>query len=233
MKSLVAPLLLTLIAFCPSLRAEDPPPTAEEIMRLVRLSYALQNYKLTGNLRDSDSGRSEDFTLNMEQSIIRFRFSDPNQIIHLDLSTKPASLKSVQAGGVIPVPLEMYGDKVRGFAMNYEDLSLRFLEWPNPQLLGEDSFKFQKFWKVRVANPNQSSPYGAVDMWVHQGSGGLAKMEAFDLQGKLIKKFEVTNIQKLDGITLLEEMKIESYVPGTKKTNGRTYMRLDRPEKAR
>ena len=213
--------------------AEDPPPTAEEIMKLVRLSYALQNYKLTGNLRDSETGRSEDFTLNMEQNVIRFRFANPNQIIHLDLDTTPASLKSVQAGGTIPVPLDKYGDKVRAFAMNYEDLSMRFLYWPNPQLLGVDSIKLQKCWKIRVTNPSQETPCGTVDLWVHQASGGVAKMEAYNRQGQMVKRFEVTNVQKqkLDNSTILETMKIESYDPGTKKPNGRTYMKLDTPER--
>jgi hypothetical protein len=217
------------LATLPFAHADDAPPTAEEIMKLVRLSYALQNYKLTGNLRDDKSGRSEAFTLNMEQNIIRFRFSDPNQIIHLDLGTTPASLKSVQEGGTIAVPFEKYGDKVRKFAMNYEDLSMRFLYWPNPTLLKEESYKFQKCWKVRVTNPDRVTPYGTVDLWVHQASGGVAKMEAYDFQSQLVKQFEVTNVHKIEGTTVLETMKIESYDPGTKKTNGRTYMKLDPP----
>jgi hypothetical protein len=45
----------------------------------------------------------------------------------------------------------------------------------------------------------------------------------------LVKQFQVTQMQKVDGVTLLDTMKIESYDPGTKKTNGRTYMKLDPP----
>jgi hypothetical protein len=222
-------LLFLALATLPLARAEDPPPTAEEIMKLVRLSYALQDSKSTGTLRDDKTGRSETFTLNMEQNIIRFRFNDPNQIVHLDLGTTPASLKSVQEGGTISVPLEKYGDKVRKFAMNYEDLSMRFLYWPNPTLLKGESIKFQKCWRVRVTNPDRITPYGTVDLWVHQASGGVAKMEAYDFQSNLVKQFQVTQMQKVDGVTLLDTMKIESYDPGTKKTNGRTYMKLDPP----
>jgi hypothetical protein len=47
------------LAFCclllatAMLRAEDPQPkTAEQILRIVRLSYALQNHKMSGVLRD-------------------------------------------------------------------------------------------------------------------------------------------------------------------------------------
>ena len=212
-------------------RADDPPPTGEEILKLVRVSNALQNYKLTGTLRDDKSGRAESFTLNMEQNIMRFRFSNPNQIVHLDMTTQPATLKSVQAGGSAAVSLAKYGEKVRGFAMNYEDLSLRFLYWPNAKMIGEDRIKLQKCWKVLVPSPDSATPYGSVMLWVHQASGGMAKMEAYDFQGKLVKRFQVDSIQKVDGATILKEMKVESFPPGGSKADGRTYMTLDNPER--
>lgn len=229
MKTLTATCLLALLISFPLAKAEDPPPTGEEVLRLVRLSYALQDYKLTGQLRDSSSGRSETFTLNMEQNIIRFRFSNPNQIVHLDLSTVPASLRSVQAGGTSPVPLSQYGESVRGFAMNYEDLSMRFLYWPGAKILGEKNFKTQKCWEVRVTNPDTRTPYGTVDMLVHQGSGGVARMEAYDFKGKLVKRFEVVKIQKLGNATILKEMKVEAYDPTSGKRASITYMTLDNP----
>ncbi|MBX7209654.1 MAG: outer membrane lipoprotein-sorting protein [Verrucomicrobiaceae bacterium] len=218
-------------ALAATTRAEDAPPTGEEILKLVRVSNALQNYKLTGTLRDDRSGKSESFTLNMEQNIMRFRFSNPSQIVHLDMTTSPASLKSVQAGGSGAVPLAKYGEKVRGFAMNYEDLSLRFLYWPGAKLLGEENYKLQKCWKVRVTSPDSATPYGTVDLWVHQASGGMAKMDAYDLQGRHVKHYEVSKIQKVDGATILKEMKVESFSPGSTKSEGRTYMTLDNPER--
>lgn len=231
MKTRLLSALIASLTLASSIRAEDPPPTGEEILKLVRLSNALQSYKLTGTLRDDKSGRSEKFTLNMEQNIMRFRFSDPPLIVHLDQTTTPASLKTVQAGGSGAVPLARYGDKVRGFAINFEDLSMRFLYWPGAKLLGEESFKLQKCWKVRVTSPDSATPYGTVDLWVHQASGGIAKMDAYDLQGKQSKHFEVGKIQKVDGATILKEMKVESYSPGTTKSDGRTYMTLDNPER--
>lgn len=223
---------LALSAFSASLlRAADPPPTGDELLRLVRMSYSGQNYKLDGKLRDDDTGRSEAMTLNIEQDIIRFRFSDPNLIVHLNLATAPASLRVVQAGGMTPVPLSQYGERVRGFAMSYEDLSMRFLYWPNAQNTGEETLRAGvKCWKARVTSPDGATPYGTVDLWIHQGSGGLAKMEAYDRQGKLVKKFEVRKIQEHDGRKILKEMRVESIDPATRKANGRTYMTLDKPE---
>ncbi len=198
-------------------------------MRLVRASYAQQDYKLTGSLRDDSTGRKESFELTMQQQTVRFRFNNPAEIVELDLGTQPASLSRVLAGGKAPVPITSYAEEVRGMGMNFEDLSLRFTYWPKPQLIGSDSIKTQKMWVVRVVNPDGKGPYGTVDLWVHQGSGGVAKMEAYNPQGQKMKRFEVVSVQKHGETTILKEMKLEAYdPPGAKKATRRTYMKLDK-----
>jgi hypothetical protein len=220
---------LTLILGCErEPKAADSGPTAEEIMKLVRMSYALQDYKLKGSLRDDTSGKKEAFELTMQQQTIRFRFNEPSEIVDLDLATEPATLSRVVPGGKATVPVASYAESVRGMAMNYEDLSLRFTYWPNPQLVGTDTIKTQKMWVVRVVNSDGKGPYGTVDLWVHQGSGGVAKMEAYDFKGLKMKKFEVVSVQKVNEVTILKEMKVEAYLPAGSKNARRTYMKLDK-----
>lgn len=197
-------------------------------MRLVRMSYALQDYKLKGTLRDDGTGKKEGFELTMQQQTIRFRFSEPAEIVDLDLGTEPATLSRVLPGGKASVPVAAYGEAVRGMSMNFEDLSLRFTYWPNPKLIGTDTIKTQKMWVVRVMNPDGKGPYGTVDLWVHQGSGGVAKMEAYDPKGLKMKRFEVVSVQKVNEATLLKEMKVEAYDPPGSKKVRRTYMKLDK-----
>lgn len=223
--------LLPAAALTPLLRAEDPQPTGEEILRLVRLSYALQDSKLMGELRDDDTGKTEPFELTMQQNVIRFRFiNPPPEIVHLDLGTAPATLMQVRPGGAGTVPMDAYGDSVRGMDFNYEDLSMRFLYWPNPKLMGEDRIRTVKCWFVRVTTPDKKGPYGTVDLWVHQESGGVARMDAYNFQGKLVKRFQVISVQKSGKATILKEMRIESFNPLNGDRKGRTYMKLDKPD---
>jgi hypothetical protein len=216
-------------------RAARETPTAEEVLRLVRLSYTLQDHKLTGNLEDYTSGKTEPFSLNMSQQVIRFLFQNPSQIVNLDLSTLPARLTNTVPGGKSDVPLSSYGEKVRGFDLNYEDLSLRFLYWTDSKLMGEDRVGGQKTWKVRVTTPDGLGPYGTVDVWVHQGSGGMAKMEGWDKQGNLIKRFEITDVQKAGDSWVPKKMKIQTINPtssySSPKATGVTYMKFDKPVK--
>jgi hypothetical protein len=212
-------------------------PTAEEILKLVRISYALQDHQLTGRLEDYASGRQEPFVLNMTQQVIRFRFQQPAQIVNLDLSQEPAQLTNVQSGGKEEVRLSQYGERVRNFDLNYEDLSLRFLYWKQAQLLGEDSISGQKMWKLRVTSPDGRGPYGTVDIWVHQKSGGMAKMEGWDKQGKFIKRFEIISVQKAGETWVPKKMKIQTLDPNSSykspKTLGTTNMLFDKPEKTK
>lgn len=226
-------LLLVPLFFAAALHAEEAKPrTAEEILRIVRLSYALQNHKMNGQLRDDATGRIEPMTLTMEGRVMRFLFKNPpKEIVHLDLNTTPATLYQVREGSSGEVSKDQLDDRVRGMDFNYEDLSLRFLYWPRPQLMGETRVSAQKCWIVRVTNPGRDGPYYVVDIYVHQGSGGAAKMEAYDRNSKVVKRYQVTKVQKVDNATVLKELRIESINPFNGEVKGRTYMTMDNPVK--
>jgi hypothetical protein len=230
---LMKSLLLLPLLLAATLRAQDAQPkTAEEILSIVRRSYALQNHKMNGQLRDDATGRTEPMTLTMENQVMRFLFTNtPKEIVHLDLNTSPATLYQVRSGGSAQVQGNQYAASVRGMAFNYEDLSLRFLYWPRPQLMGEGRVSAQKCWIVRVTNPGKDGPYYVVDIYVHQGSGGAAKMEAYDRNSKVVKRYQVNKVQKVDNATVLKELKIETVNPFNGEIKGRTYMTLDNPEK--
>ena len=223
--------LATLLA-TPFLHAADKPKTAEEILRLVRQSYAGQNQTLQGELRDDASGRTELLELTMGSQAMSFQFTyPPAETIRLDLSSSPSRLFQAIKGKSRQVPSSQLGSQVRGMDVNYEDLSLVFLYWPHPQLMGESRVSGQKCWIVRVINPGKSGPYYAVDIWVHQASGGAAKMEAYDRSSKVIKHYEVTKIQKVNGENALKELRFETLDPASGKIQGRTYMKMNAPTK--
>ena len=225
-------ILATLLLTPCLLAAGAQPKTAEEIMLDVRQSYARQNQKLQGELRDDATGRTEPLELTIGNQVMNFQFSTPPaETIRVDLNTSPARLYQVSKGTSKQVPASQLGSKVRGMDFNYEDLSLRFLYWPRPQLMGEGRVSGQKCWIVRVINPGREGPYYAVDIWVHQASGGAAKMAAYDRSSKVIKRYEVTKMQKVNGTNALKELRVETLDPASGKVQGRTYMKMNTPAK--
>ncbi len=223
-------------ALLPSVFGENPPElTAEQVLVLVRRSYALQNHRMAGLLRDDNSNKKEPLELTLTGNVMRFRFKNqPPEIVHLDLTTEPATLWQVKAGGSSPVPMSNAADSVRGMDFNYEDLSLRFTYWKNAKMMDANARLTAariKCWLVRVTAPDTKGPYYNVDLWVEKESGGVAKMEAYNTVSKMVKRFQVTKVQKVDGATVLKEMRIESFNPVNGEPKGRTYLTLDTPQK--
>jgi hypothetical protein len=212
--------------------ADEAPPTGEEILAMVRMSQALQDLKqLKGRLRNDDTGQEFPFLLTMSDNVIRFVFPDPpKEIINLDLRQNGTKLTRLGPGGKLEMPLALYSQPVRTTAINFEDLSMRFLYWPNAKVIGEDSISFQKCWKVRVQNPDQRGPYRLVDLWVHKESGAMMQMRAYDGKGRLMKEFKVRKAQKYNKAYILKQMRVESYNVDSNKVNGRTYLEIADPD---
>ncbi len=212
------------------LTAADPQPTGDEVLRLVRMSQALQDLnKLKGKLRNDDTGKEYPMELTMSDNVIRFLFRDPNEIINLDLNDNGTKLSRVMAGGKMEMPLSLYAETVRGTDINYEDLSMRFLYWPGSKIIGEDSMSLQKCWIVRVTNPDGRGPYGTVDAWIAKSSGAMMQMEAYDAKGKKVKQFKVRKGQKYKGAYILKQMRVESF-DAKGDVKGRTYLEIEDPE---
>jgi hypothetical protein len=209
-----------------------PPPTGDEILGMVRMSQALQDLKhLKGKLRNDDTGQEFPMDLTMSDNVIRFLFTTPpKEIINLDLNDNGTKLTRVTSEGKVEMPLSLYSAAVRGTAINFEDLSMRFLYWPNSKVIDEDSISFQKCWVVRVKNPDGRGPYQYVDLWIHKESGAMMQMRAYDARGKLRKEFKVRKAQKYNKAYILKQMRVESYNPDSGKVNGRTYLEINDPD---
>lgn len=221
--ALAAPLPSALLAQAP------PEPTADDIQRLVRFSYIGQDMTLNGKLRNSTSGTEAPFVLTMQENTIRFRFDAPTQIINLDLNDKGFILREVVRGKNAPVPQKRYAEPIRGTDISYEDLSLRFLYWPNPAIVSnKERIKHRDCWQLRLNNPDASGSYGAALIWVDKSSGAILQMEGYDRQGKLIRRYNIVSGMKVNDAWMLKQMRIETYDPANGKRTGRTYLELDK-----
>lgn len=211
-----------------------PAVNAEEILRMVRMSQALQTHDVLGTIRNKRTGKAERFALTMRQDLIRFRFDNPAQILSLNLQDKGTKMVESLAGKESEVSSKRGAESIRDFDLNYDDLSMRFLYWPNPQFVAMQKIKSQDAYQVRVYNPDKTAPYQAVEVWVHENSGAMLRMQAYNKEGKVIKRYEVNSGQKLDdGTWMLKEMLIETLEPGTNKALGRSSLEVDKAQKVK
>jgi len=220
----------------PSLQVDEPEPEpdAAALMREVRSVLAQQSYELTGQLEKARD--KVPLKISKQLDTISFHFAEPTQIISLSLKDNRYELTEQDAGQK-PKKLaqDRYGEKIRGTDVTYEDISQRFLYWPNPKLLGEEKLRItvlRDTWVVRLDNPRKLGPYGVVKIWIDKESKALLQVEGFDWQGRIVKRFEVIEAQKdkVFGMWLQAKMRIETIdQKGNRKEV--TYMAMDRPVK--
>ena len=185
---------------------------ADDILKLVRYSYTMFDQEFEGRLRQGF--KKTPFVLSLKPNHVRFKFSEPTQIIHLSVTGEKAFLKEVVAGSDAPIADNRYSEKIRNTDVTFEDLAMRFLYWRNPVIHQKnDEVKGRDCWWLRVTNPDGVGSYATVDVWVDKASGGLMKMIGYNAQGGAIKRFTVVGGKKINDVWMVDEMRIETLQP--------------------
>jgi hypothetical protein len=201
-------------------------PSARQILDSARMRQVQQQIDLRGQLRQNEI--VVPFELVQSGSVVRYMFSKPDETLQLQLGETDSRLEEISSQGVEKVRLAQFDRKIRGTDITYEDLALKFLYWPNPQLLGTETITAGNCWKLELRpGPNQSQ-YGRVLVWVHKNSGALMRLEGYDAKGQLAKRFEVVSAQKIQDRWFLKQMRIETLQPGSNRVASRTYLEINK-----
>lgn len=211
-----------MIALCAL--AQNTPPRARDILRNVRLEQAAREINLQGQLRDGAT--VVPFRLTQSGPVIRYSFSNPDEALQLRLGENDSRLEQVTRSGAERITPAKFDDNVRGTGVTYEDLALKFLYWPNAKIAGEETVRTRACWKLEIHAPSRDSQYSSVNLWVDKGGGALMRMEGYDWNGRLVKRFEVVSAQKIEGRWFLKQMRIEQLEPGTNHVLDRTYLEI-------
>ena len=201
-----------------------PVPSAKEILDSVRMLEARQQIDLQGQLRENEIVIP--FRLTQTGPIIRYAFSNPDQVLQLRLGENNSRLDVVTDSGAENFAASQLNQKIRGTGITYEDLALKFLYWPNAKLAGEENVRTRSCWKLQLRAPSRQSQYSNVVLWIDKTSGALLRMEGYDWNGQLAKRFEVVSAQKIDNRWFLKQMRVEELQPGTNKVQSRTYLEI-------
>jgi hypothetical protein len=202
----------------------EPAPSAKDILEGVRLRQAEQQIDLHGQLRQNNV--VVPFELVQNGPVVRYHFSDPPETLQLRIGEKDSQLEEVTEGGTEKVAPAQFDQKVRGTDVTYEDLALKFLYWPDADVLGSDIIRTRNCWKLELRAPNSQSHYSRVLLWVDKSGGALMRMEGYDADGALSRRFEVISAQKIENRWFLKQMRIEQFEPGTKHVQSRTYLEI-------
>ena len=204
------------------------PPSAKEILESVRMLESRQQIDLDGQLRENE--KTIPFHLTQTGPLIRYSFTNPDEVLQLRLGENSSRLELVTGDNAERISADKLKEKVRDTGITYEDLTLEFLYWENARVLGDETVRTRSCWKLQVVAADKDSQYWNVVIWVDKTSGALMRMDGYDWDGKLAKRFEVISAQKIEDRWFLKQMRIEEMQPGSNKVQGRTYLEIKKPK---
>ena len=99
------------------------------------------------------------------------------------------------------------------------DLALDFLHWPAQKVWRKELKKGQScaVLESRLAAP-ATNGYSRVVSWVDIDTGGIVQAEAYDAKGKLLKEFEVKELEKINGRLEVTEIQMRNVQTGSRTT---------------
>ncbi|MGK0190584.1 MAG: hypothetical protein ACI9R3_006413 [Verrucomicrobiales bacterium] len=198
---------------------------------MARLNESLQSRDLSARIRSDKTVIPMGISLRTDA--IYYKFREPDEIIELKIQRMGVVLNREVRTGKEPIPEADYGKPFRGTDMSIEDLSMRFLYWPNPVCLKDEQIgNAQKnCWVLQILNPDRTGMYQRVHVWVHKDTETLIQAEGFGWESstKPIRRFEVTQLMRVDGSWNLKNMVIESLDPTTGRRLGVTTFQVRSP----
>src|SRR6266496_6279384 len=212
------------MAFATTSSFADPAPSAKDILASVRMMESRQQIDLQGQLRQDNV--VVPFRLVQNGPLIRYSFAIPDEVLQLRLGENSSRLDLVTGDGTEQFAASKLKQKIRGTGVTYEDLAFKFLYWPTAPVLGEENVRTRNYWKLQLRAPSRESQYSNIFLWVDKASGALMRMEGYDRNVQLAKRFEVVSAQKIDGRWFLKQMRIEELQPGTNHVQSRTYLEI-------
>ena len=218
--------LVISIAFAALSVFAEPPPSAKDILDSVRMVESRQQIDLQGQLRQDDM--VVPFRLMQNGPLIRYTFTNPDETLELRLGENSSRLELVSDAGTEKVGASKLQEKIRGTIVLYGDLAFKFLYWPTASVVGEENVRTRKCWKLQLRAPSHDSPYSNVLLWVDKASGALMRMEGYDWDAKLIKRFEVVSAQKIERRWFLKQMRVEQFHHWTNHVEARAYLEIKR-----
>src|SRR5213592_4871699 len=126
----------------------EPAPSARDILTSVRMIEARQQIDLQGQLRENDI--IVPFRLTQDGPLIRYSFTNPDEVVQLRLGEKSSRLDLVTGTGTEKFAASKLDQKIRGTSVSYEDLAFKFLYWPTARVLGEENVRTRNCWKLQL-----------------------------------------------------------------------------------
>jgi len=99
------------------------------------------------------------------------------------------------------------------------DLGFEFFHWPQQIRHKGELRRGRSCFVLESTNPNaRPGQYARVVSWIDKESGAPIEAEAYGVDGKLLKQFEIGSVQKIDGRYEVKELKMNNRANASRTT---------------
>jgi hypothetical protein len=208
---------------------------AKQILSSVRNAYGDESQTFRGEIRPRRIGfKLIPLSITLSAQSIRLEFFESNrsnmsvdEVIKFDFLDRQCAVTRIRNSISEKITALKFKERIRNTDLTYEDLAMRFIEWPDPKIMSVEKAKGGKAWKIRCTNPDPSNGYSFVDAWISQRSGALVRMNGYNPKNQLVKSFEVDSVQQHKGKWYLEMMNVRTYPEGAKSKPTSSFLKLE------
>jgi hypothetical protein len=216
--------------------AQQAAPNAEQIIGTAKMIAALQQSDLKGNMINVRTKIPVVLFLRQENIQCQVWEADKWKAFHLRMNDENCDLLEMIGNKQSKFPVAKIANPIAGTDLSYEDLAMRFFYWKKPILEGTERVGVHNCWKIRLNNPGQGGAYQVMYVWVHQKYGAFMKIEGFNRNGQILKRFEVTDVMNIGkdasgtDIYTLKQMNVKTMNPANGRAASETKLIFDKPQ---
>lgn len=109
-------------------------------------------------------------------------------------------------------PLPNLSADIQGSDLNWLDLSLAYLRWPNGRTVGAENIRSRFCYIVDIPAPvADAERYAGVRLWIDPQIGILLQAAAYDREGNLEKLLEVKSFKKIRDVWVIKDIDVQRY----------------------
>lgn len=213
------------LAACAGTLTLTASPNADDILEHLQLTAFESNARLVGRIRHD--GETTPIRIDITPGRADYRFPGTDTLISVRLGEKGVDLRHGPADNPKMATPADKNSSIAGSDLTLGDLAFEFLYWSNAEFREDERILGRPARQIRVRAPNRDSPYAAVDVFADKQSGALLQMLCYNWDGQLVRRFKVIKGQRVDDQWMLQQMRIESFAPGSRRPASRTYLEID------
>lgn len=146
--------------------------------------------------------------------------TEPETLTLIRTADRPPEYRVARGGEAVAGASAGSADSARAFAgsdFTLRELGLEFLHWPGQRIVPRSPPPMKKGQPCKILESThpQAPGYTRVVSWVSIEHNGLMLADAYDASGRIVKRFSIGSLKKVDGVWQLRDMEMIDEARGT------------------